>query len=195
MGNAKLLPLARGNLPSTSRAQAMLAKPVSIFSNLSLSYHASAEGIEISYDNGRCRLLLANSILYALNPFVAGQNERAILYTGTDGKVIVYATGNSHGEAARLAELMQLGLNNTNGVTVNGLTVFVDENGSVIAHTEEEGERQPLSITIAADEHVEMVLQMVGLDDRMDHYPHNCQAVSSSRVAPARAIVTDPPYW
>lgn len=150
MGNAKSASIARGNLNIDVSGTGDASETSLNFSNLSLSYHASAEGIEISYDNGRCRLLLANSILYALNPFVAGQNERAILYTGTDGRSYTRREI-PHGEAARLAELMQLGLNNTNGVTVNGLTVFVDENGSVIAHTEEEGERQPLSITIAAD--------------------------------------------
>lgn len=41
-------------------------------------------------------------------------------------------------------------------------------------------------------EHVEMVLNVVGLSDRMKHYPKQLSGGQEQRVAIARAIVTDP---
>ncbi|MES2353199.1 MAG: ABC transporter ATP-binding protein [Pseudomonadota bacterium] len=41
-------------------------------------------------------------------------------------------------------------------------------------------------------EHVALTLSMVGLEDRMDHYPNELSGGQQQRVAIARAIVTDP---
>lgn len=41
-------------------------------------------------------------------------------------------------------------------------------------------------------ERVQMVLKVVGLEDRMDHYPKQLSGGQQQRVAIARAIVTDP---
>ena len=41
-------------------------------------------------------------------------------------------------------------------------------------------------------EHVETALKVVGLADRMDHYPRQLSGGQEQRVAIARAIVTDP---
>jgi putative ABC transport system ATP-binding protein len=41
-------------------------------------------------------------------------------------------------------------------------------------------------------ERVEMVLKVVGLEERMDHYPKQLSGGQQQRVAIARAIVTDP---
>ena len=41
-------------------------------------------------------------------------------------------------------------------------------------------------------EHVEMALKVVGLADRMDHYPGQLSGGQEQRVAIARAVVTDP---
>jgi putative ABC transport system ATP-binding protein len=41
-------------------------------------------------------------------------------------------------------------------------------------------------------ERVDMVLKVVGLEDRVDHYPKQLSGGQQQRVAIARAIVTDP---
>jgi putative ABC transport system ATP-binding protein len=41
-------------------------------------------------------------------------------------------------------------------------------------------------------QHVEVALKLVGLEDRMDHYPGQLSGGQEQRVAIARAIVTDP---
>jgi putative ABC transport system ATP-binding protein len=41
-------------------------------------------------------------------------------------------------------------------------------------------------------QHVELVLEMVGLQDRKTHYPHQLSGGQQQRVAIARALITDP---
>ncbi len=54
----------------------------------------------------------------------------------------------------------------------------------------------PLTLTSLSrrerDEHVRAALEVVGLADRMDHYPRQLSGGQEQRVAIARAIVTDP---
>ncbi len=54
----------------------------------------------------------------------------------------------------------------------------------------------PLTLTSLSrrerDEHVRTALQVVGLADRMDHYPRQLSGGQEQRVAIARALVTDP---
>ena len=54
----------------------------------------------------------------------------------------------------------------------------------------------PLTLTSLSrrerDEHVKVALDVVGLTDRMDHYPRQLSGGQEQRVSIARAIVTDP---
>ncbi|MFN5198355.1 MAG: ABC transporter ATP-binding protein [Planctomyces sp.] len=54
----------------------------------------------------------------------------------------------------------------------------------------------PLTLTSLSrrerDEHVKAALEVVGLAERMDHYPRQLSGGQEQRVAIARAIVTDP---
>jgi putative ABC transport system ATP-binding protein len=54
----------------------------------------------------------------------------------------------------------------------------------------------PLTLTSLSrrerDEHVKAALEVVGLSERMDHYPRQLSGGQEQRVAIARAIVTDP---
>ena len=80
------------------------------------------------------------------------------------------------------------------GVKIHGLVrcILLKE----LVETAVENVELPLTLTKLSraerKRKVEVALQVVGLEDRMDHYPRQLSGGQEQRVAIARAIVTDP---
>ncbi len=112
-------------------------------------YHASKDGIEIVVAEGSFRLLLSQGILYALTPIPAEQNYPSTeLHIGADG--ISYRRMQIPKNKVD-GVMAELGLAKDGAVTVDGLSVFLDANGNVVAHTAEASDHEQLSIIINAD--------------------------------------------
>ena len=129
------------------------------------------------------------SFLCLMGPSGSGKSTLLNLIAGIDrptsGSVIVLG-----GDIARMSESELAGWRNRH-------IGFVFQTFNLIpVLTAFENVELPLLLTklskVERREHVETTLSLVGLTDRMTHYPRQLSGGQEQRVAIARAIVTDP---
>ena len=131
----------------------------------------------------------AGAFLSLMGPSGSGKSTRLNLIAGIDrpssGRVLVLCDDIAQMSESRLA------------VWRNNHIGFVFQTFNLIpVLTAQENVELPLLLTKLSKterrEHVNTALTLVGLDDRMTHYPRQLSDGEEQRVAIARAIVTDP---
>ena len=131
----------------------------------------------------------AGDFLCLMGPSGSGKSTLLNLIAGIDrpsgGQVIVEGTDISQMREAQLAAWR------------NHMIGFIFQTFNLIpVLTAFENVELPLLLTrlskAARREHAEVALSLVGLKDRMTHYPRQLSGGQEQRVAIARAIVTDP---
>jgi putative ABC transport system ATP-binding protein len=162
-------------------------RPIVEISNLSKSYHRGSQIIPvlsgISFD------IAAGEFVALMGPSGSGKSTLLNLIAGIDsadsgsiriGDVDITRLGE--------AELARWRAGNVGFIfqfynLIPVLTAFENVELPLLLTPLKRSERR---------EHVEAVLSVVGLADRMDHYPAQLSGGQQQRVAIARAIVTDP---
>jgi putative ABC transport system ATP-binding protein len=162
-------------------------RPIVEISNLSKSYHRGSQIIPvlsgISFD------IAAGEFVALMGPSGSGKSTLLNLIAGIDstdsgsiriGDVDITRLGE--------AELARWRAGNVGFIfqfynLIPVLTAFENVELPLLLTPLKRSERR---------EHVEAVLSVVGLADRMDHYPAQLSGGQQQRVAVARAIVTDP---
>jgi len=163
------------------------SEPIVVIRNLSKSYRRGSQLIPvlsgINFDIGR------GEFVALMGPSGSGKSTLLNLIAGIDsadrGSILiggVEITGLSESELARwragnVGFIFQF----YNLIPV--LTAYENVELPLLLTHLKRGERRA---------HVEAVLSVVGLSDRMDHYPSQLSGGQQQRVAIARAIVTDP---
>lgn len=163
------------------------SEPIVVIRNLSKSYRRGSQLIPvlsgINVDIGR------GEFVALMGPSGSGKSTLLNLIAGIDsadqGSILiggVEITGLSESELARwragnVGFIFQF----YNLIPV--LTAYENVELPLLLTHLKRGERRA---------HVEAVLSVVGLSDRMDHYPSQLSGGQQQRVAIARAIVTDP---
>jgi putative ABC transport system ATP-binding protein len=162
-------------------------QPIVQISNLSKSYHRGSQIIPvlsgISFD------IAAGEFVALMGPSGSGKSTLLNLIAGIDsadsGSIRIGDVDITHlGEA----ELARWRAGNVGFIfqfynLIPVLTAFENVELPLLLTPLKRNERR---------EHVEAVLSVVGLADRMDHYPAQLSGGQQQRVAIARAIVTDP---
>lgn len=155
--------------------------------NLSKTYHRDAEelhvlsGINMSVEEGE--------FLALMGPSGSGKstllNMIAGLDTPTSGKVFICGS--------ELSRLNQSQLSQWRSDHVGFIFQFYNLMPVLTAY---ENVELPLHLINLSrhdrDQKIRLALNLVGLPDRMDHYPNQLSGGQQQRVAIARAIVTDP---
>ncbi len=164
-----------------------MVDPVVTLSHITKTY--SRGGTEVSVLRDLSFIIPAGTFLAIMGPSGSGKSTLLNLMAGIDrptsGSVVVAGTqldGLSEGDLARwrarhIGYVFQ---------TYNLIPVL----------TAAENVELPLALTHLSRreraEHVKTALRLVGLADRMDHYPRQLSGGQEQRVGVARAIVSDP---
>lgn len=164
-----------------------MVDPVVTLSHITKTY--SRGGMEVSVLRDLSFIIPAGTFLAIMGPSGSGKSTLLNLMAGIDrptsGSVVVAGTqldGLSEGDLARwrarhIGYVFQ---------TYNLIPVL----------TAAENVELPLALTHLSRreraEHVKTALRLVGLADRMDHYPRQLSGGQEQRVGVARAIVSDP---
>ncbi|MEQ1795464.1 MAG: ABC transporter ATP-binding protein [Nitrospira sp.] len=164
-----------------------MVDPVVALSHITKTY--SRGGTDVSVLRDLSFIIPAGTFLAIMGPSGSGKSTLLNLMAGIDrptsGSVVVAGTqldGLSEGDLARwrarhIGYVFQ---------TYNLIPVL----------TAAENVELPLALTHLSrrerTEHVKTALRLVGLADRMDHYPRQLSGGQEQRVGVARAIVSDP---
>jgi len=160
--------------------------PIVEITNLSKSYRRGSQVIpvlqDISFD------IAAGEFLALMGPSGSGKSTLLNLIAGIDKA----DTGTIRVGGIDITTLSETELAEWRGANVGFIFQFYNLMPVLTAY---ENVELPLLLTSLSRkerrEHVEMVLDVVGLSDRMDHNPSQLSGGQQQRVAIARAIVTD----
>jgi putative ABC transport system ATP-binding protein len=162
-------------------------EPIVRISNLSKSYRRGSQIIpvlsNISFD------IAPGEFVALMGPSGSGKSTLLNLIAGIDSA----DTGSIRIGGVEITELNEAELARWRAGNVGFIFQFYN---LIPVLTAFENVELPLLLTPLKGrerrEHVEAVLSVVGLADRMDHYPAQLSGGQQQRVAIARAIVTDP---
>jgi putative ABC transport system ATP-binding protein len=160
--------------------------PIVEITNLSKSYRRGSQVIpvlqDISFD------IAAGEFLALMGPSGSGKSTLLNLIAGIDKA----DSGTIRVGGIDITTLSETELAEWRGANVGFIFQFYNLMPVLSAY---ENVELPLLLTSLSRkerrEHVEMVLDVVGLSDRMDHNPSQLSGGQQQRVAIARAIVTD----
>ncbi|ULA64132.1 MAG: putative ABC transporter ATP-binding protein YvrO [Nitrospira sp.] len=164
-----------------------MVDPVVALSHITKTY--SRGGTDVSVLRDLSFIIPAGTFLAIMGPSGSGKSTLLNLMAGIDrptsGSVVVAGT--------RLDDLSEGGLARWRARHIG----YVFQTYNLIpVLTAAENVELPLALTHLSRreraEHVKTALRLVGLADRMDHYPRQLSGGQEQRVGVARAIVSDP---
>jgi putative ABC transport system ATP-binding protein len=163
------------------------ARPIVEIRNVSKSYHRGSQTIpvleNISFD------IAEGEFLALMGPSGSGKSTLLNLLAGIDS----VDSGSVTIGGIDITTLSETALADWRAVNVGFIFQFYN---LIPVLTAFENVELPLILTSLAKrerkDHAEMALNVVGLSDRMSHYPGQLSGGQQQRVAIARAIVTDP---
>ncbi|HTZ18147.1 MAG TPA: ABC transporter ATP-binding protein [Dissulfurispiraceae bacterium] len=170
-----------------SLAQTVDTRPIVEIRNVSKSYRRGSQTIpvlqDISFD------ISEGEFLALMGPSGSGKSTLLNLLAGIDsvdsGSIVIGGLD--------ITNLSEMDLARWRAVNVGFIFQFYNLIPVLTAFGNVE---LPLLLTRLSGkerrEHVNAALSMVGLSDRMDHYPNQLSGGQQQRVAIARAVVTDP---
>ena len=178
---------ARKFLSKTSDTIGPMERPLIEVKNLSKSYRRNSLEIPVLHDITLG--IMEGEFIAFMGPSGSGKTTLLNLIAGidkpTEGKILVAGTD--------LTELSETELAVWRSHTIGFIFQFYN---LIPVLTALENVELPLILTPLAKKerraHAETALEVVGLTERMHHYPRQLSGGQEQRVAIARAIVTDP---